>query len=257
MKKGFLLIDPPRYSVKGVWNVPCEVWDVPCELTMFQHFVFNCCTVPGDCRTFETWDLAVEHRLLWMDLWRLYTWFWTTNPWRDPQDTPSAVVDGNLDTKGNSPSPSLHLSGIFLNSTEKSNCYQILSCRHKGHCHLSQRNCDDPRIPSTKSALLSLPPWKRNGGGIRSSPDAATSPSFCRMKLCPTTHGLRVLVFIGGRKLSKGRGSDPILHLWRNCHSFWGEPWVTKLFESYLHSCKWSLAPARMSKSIEITESPA
>lgn len=39
---------------------------------MFQHFVFNCCTVPGNCGTLETWDLADEHRRLWIDLWRLY-----------------------------------------------------------------------------------------------------------------------------------------------------------------------------------------
>lgn len=255
MKKGFLLIDLPKYSVKGVCNVPCEVWDVPCELTMFKHFGFNCCTVPGDCGTFKTWALAVEHRLLWMDLWRLYLVL-NHKPMKRPPGYPLCRGGWKLGYKRKS-SPSLRLSGVFLTSTEKSGCYQMLSCRHKGHCHLSQRNCDDPRIPSAKSALLSLPPWKRNGGGIRSSPNAATSPSFCRMKLCPTTQGLRVLVFIGGRKLSKGCDSDPFLHLWRNCHSCWGEPWVTKLFESYLHSCKWSLAPARMSKSIEITESPA
>lgn len=246
---------------------------------MFKHFVFNCCTVPEDCGTFKTWALAVEHRLLWMDLWRLYLVL-NHKPMKRPPGYPLCRGGWKLGYKRKFslpqfaspplpwwmeiwiqkeilPPPVCVSQVFFLTSTEKSGCYQMLSCRHKGHCHLSQRNCDDPRIPSAKSALLSLPPWKRNGGGIRSSPDAATSPSFCRMKLCPTTQGLRVLVFIGGRKLSKGCDSDPFLHLWRNCHPCWGEPWVTKLFESYLHFCKWSLAPARMSKCIEITESPA
>lgn len=122
----------------------------------------------------------------------------STSTWENLRHTLSAMLAGNSGMRRVSPSLNFLLS-MFCHSTEMRNSCETLSCRHKSHCHLSQR------IPSTKAALLfSLPErgiWPLDPH-LRQQP-LPPEPLSMQNDNLPPTHSLRVLVFIGGTKLIK------------------------------------------------------